>query len=43
MDRDNGCVSPFLSFLETFIIPCAHNMHVDFDVEPKVQRAKMCH
>ncbi len=44
MDRDNGCVSPFFkSFLETFIIACAHDMHVGLDVGPKVQRAKMCH
>ncbi len=43
MDRDNGCVSLFLSFLETFIIACAHNMHVGLGVGPKVQKAKMCH
>jgi hypothetical protein len=42
MDRDNGCVSPCLSFLETFIIACVHDMHVGLDVGPKVQRAKMC-
>ncbi len=43
MDRDNGCVSLFLSFLETFIVGCAHNMHVGLGVGPKVQKAKMCH